>query len=423
MKKILAFFLIVCCVGMFMGCGGQKGKGQNNEVDSSAEKEDTYKLNNPVISDDNITTWDTIYFGHYWQNDTNGDGVTDENDEKEPIRWRVLSLEGNDAFLLADKILDSKKYNEEYIDVIWKTCTLRQWLNGDFSELAFTAQEKTALHKTMVANEDNGADGGADTEDCVYLLSKEEVENPKYGFFLKNPQGESSARRSGNTDYAEGQGAWENTTGQSYGYEGGGCWWLRSPGNNSFSASEVTSFGIVIGDDHEVNREHVGVRPVIHLDLSYSSEWSYAGKVTSEDEIMSVGQKERQKEKDDLGIISSLSGALSTAVADAKATGTVTITIGEDVSSLSHASASGKDAQKVLDSMVDVMGDVEIRLCSGVGAGQDIVCYCNTSDCELVVYVAKHDGSVGGDEVLTHNGVVVQNCKYNDNAPLMAQNG
>ena len=68
-------------------------------------------LQNPTTDGNGVTTWDCIYFGNYWQNDTNGDGKADQNDQKEPIKWRVLSVNGNDAFLLADKNLDDKLYN------------------------------------------------------------------------------------------------------------------------------------------------------------------------------------------------------------------------------------------------------------------------------------------------------------------------
>ncbi len=41
----------------------------------------------------------------YWQNDTNGDGIADQNDAKEPIKWRVLQVDGDDVFLMSDKNL------------------------------------------------------------------------------------------------------------------------------------------------------------------------------------------------------------------------------------------------------------------------------------------------------------------------------
>ena len=48
---------------------------------------------------------ETIEFGHYLQKDTNGDGTVDEKDEKQPITWQILSRNGDDLFLMADKAL------------------------------------------------------------------------------------------------------------------------------------------------------------------------------------------------------------------------------------------------------------------------------------------------------------------------------
>ena len=69
-----------------------------------------YGVSNPIMKNGN-TTWDCVYFGNYWQNDTNGDGKADQNDNKQPIKWRVLSVNGDDAFLLADQNLDAQPYN------------------------------------------------------------------------------------------------------------------------------------------------------------------------------------------------------------------------------------------------------------------------------------------------------------------------
>lgn len=82
-------------------------------------------LKNPTTDSNGVTTWDCVYFGNYWQEDTNGDGIANQNDEKQPIKWRVLSVDGDDAFLLADQNLDARQYNTSYRDdVTWETCTL-----------------------------------------------------------------------------------------------------------------------------------------------------------------------------------------------------------------------------------------------------------------------------------------------------------
>lgn len=55
-----------------------------------------YGLKNPVTDKSSVTTWDCVYFENYWQDDTNGDGAADNNDEKQPIKWWVLSVDGDD---------------------------------------------------------------------------------------------------------------------------------------------------------------------------------------------------------------------------------------------------------------------------------------------------------------------------------------
>ena len=243
-------------------------------------------LKKPTTDVKRVTTWDCIYFGNYWQNDTNGDGKTDQNDKKEPIKWRVLSVHGNDAFLLADQNLDDKPYNEEATDVTWATCTLRTWLNDTFLNTAFTSAEQAAIKNTTVVNEDNpyyGTEGGANTTDKVYLLSIAEAINTAYGFNGEF-RTESETREAKNTAYAKECGAWTSTsTGwwTSTSTEWNGCWWLRSPGVSSSLASRVTDTGYIDDDGDIVYADLYAVRPALHLNLSSSNLWSYAGKVTS----------------------------------------------------------------------------------------------------------------------------------------------
>ena len=255
-----------------------------------------YGLKNPVTASNGVTTWDCVYFGNYWQEDTNGDGVADENDEKQPIKWRVLSVDGDDAFLLADQNLDVRRYNESHRNVTWETCTLRSWLNGygasanventdyssnNFIDTAFTAAEQSAILRTDVINEDNpyyDTEGGNDTTDQVYLLSVAEASNASYGFD-SNHRAKSKTREAKNTSYAKEQGAWTSTSTE---YEGNGDWWLRLPGNYSDSISHVINSNGIGVNSSTVGSYYVAVRPALHLNLSFSNLWSYAGTVSSE---------------------------------------------------------------------------------------------------------------------------------------------
>ena len=249
-----------------------------------------------------ITTWDCIWFGNYWQEDTNGDGKVDKNDKKTPIKWRVLSVEGDDAFLMADKNLDCQRYNDTDTDVTWETCTMRSWLNGygaesnkdgkdysgnNFLDNAFSADEQSAIRTTNVVNHDNpeyGTEGGNDTMDKVYLLSLDEVENPSYGFGSHNST--SATRVAVNTAYTAGGGEVDgcmSSAGKA------GAWWLRSSGYDSDYASCVDDDGFVCADGYYVDNSDDGVRPALHLNLKASSDavsvsgWSYAGTVPSDD--------------------------------------------------------------------------------------------------------------------------------------------
>ena len=233
-------------------------------------------LQNPTTDGNGVTTCDCIYFGNYYQSNSS---------TKEPIKWRVLSVNGNDAFLLADQNLDAKPYNEEDTDVTWATCTLRTWLNDAFLNTAFTSAEQAAIKNTTVVNDDNpyyGTEGGENTTDKVYLLSIAETSNTAYGF-----NGEfntsSNTREAKNTAYAKECGAWTSTWASvRTEYKGNGDWWLRSPGDYSFDASSVNYFGYGGNYGSSVYHDDKAVRPALHLNLSSSTLWSYAGKVTSE---------------------------------------------------------------------------------------------------------------------------------------------
>ncbi len=277
-------------VGKTAGTSGSATEGRTTRSD--------YGLSNPTTNSSGITTWDCVYFGNYWQEDTNGDGVADQNDAKQPVKWRVLSVSGNDAFLLADRNLDCQEYNDTYTSVTWETCTMRSWLNSygaeenkegkdysgnGFINHAFTSAERSAIRTTNVVNHDNATyntEGGNDTADQVYLLSIDEVTNPAYGF-SSDPDEYVESRRAKNTEYAKMQGAWASS---ELKYAGNGNWWLRSPGYYSSFASYVYYNGDVdrIGYSIDIDRIITAARPVLHLNLLSASSWSYAGIVTSE---------------------------------------------------------------------------------------------------------------------------------------------
>ena len=165
-----------------------------------------------------------ITFGHYEQDEdlTNG---------QEPIEWIVL-------------------------DVDWGASTLREWMDGEFLNAAFTAEEQEKILTTTVTNENpHGMKGaGADTEDKLYLLSHEEILH----YFP-----EQSSRMAYATEHAKAQGC---TIGETT----GACrWWLRTTGARKMDMwgvrvdGRLTAYGM-----QDVDWPTNTVRPVFWMDYS-----------------------------------------------------------------------------------------------------------------------------------------------------------
>ncbi|MCR5205671.1 MAG: DUF6273 domain-containing protein [Lachnospiraceae bacterium] len=130
----------------------------------------------------NVKEGDVIKFGAYEQD-------ADLDNGMEPIEWIVLSKTKSQIFVVSKYVLDIVPYNYDYLNdfmgTTWEKCTLRKWLNENFYNTAFNAEEKKLIKSTTVENFDNSVDGtkaGEDTVDKVFLLSMDDLVNKKYGF-------------------------------------------------------------------------------------------------------------------------------------------------------------------------------------------------------------------------------------------------
>ena len=278
-------------------------------------------LQNPTISEDNVTTWDCIWFGNYYQSDAEGK-------LKDPIKWRVLSVDGDDAFLFADKALEQMEFcqgtilnpepNEwgiiertlETDTLTWENCTLRSFLNGygsdenitkkdyaedNFIDVAFTEEEQKAILTTTVTadeNTDKHSPQGNDTEDKIYLLSAIETKKEEYGFKI------DASRRYYNTPnytFAGGRSGKRGKIGISQ--ETGYAWWTRTSGQE-YSGRYVfpvtiSHWGVVEYQGSYGDSPGCGVRPVMHVDLSKAEGlWEYAGTVNSDGTLAEENAKE-----------------------------------------------------------------------------------------------------------------------------------
>ena len=298
-KKVLV--IIVC----LLLAGGIKYYSTGNEQEISTAKKDLVE-NPKIVKDTSVeggkkVTWDCIWFGSYPQtkivssskeNDLystleKSNGWDKNNDiiigkEKyhrakkcyfkyEPIKWRVIKCENGEALLLSDIVLDKQKYNKRLKKVTWEKSTLRKWLNKKFMNRAFSSSEQEAIRTTKVINEDNyyyKTDGGNDTLDKIYLLSLSETDEEKeYGFT------DSYGMTIKYSNYADLD---------DYQY-----WWLRTPGEKNISAAAVDMSGKAYLGGGESDME-LGIRPVLHLNLLATDDYSYAGKITSDGTVNQV---------------------------------------------------------------------------------------------------------------------------------------
>lgn len=200
------------------------------------------------------------------------------------IKWRVLDVQGGEAFLLADRALDCQRYHTQNTSITWEKSTLRSFLNEKFLNCAFTTSEQNVIKKSNVKNEDSlnyQVKGGNDTQDKIFLLSESEIYTDaakNYGF-ISDRKNKDNARRSKSSTYAKAMGAYTDVLN---GFIGNCMWWLRSPGSSNSRATAVFYEGNT--DWQCTVNETTGacVRPALKLDVS-SDLWTHAGTVSSDE--------------------------------------------------------------------------------------------------------------------------------------------
>lgn len=124
----------------------------------------TYEYKTGVLPMD----FDTVKIGSYPQSDITGK-------KKEPIEWFVLNKkkEKGKALLISKYILDCHEYNDirkydkgRYEYLLWKNTTLREFLNNEFYNEAFSNEEKGLMMKMIYEGE---SDNITDYVSCLSL--------------------------------------------------------------------------------------------------------------------------------------------------------------------------------------------------------------------------------------------------------------
>ena len=173
--------------------------------------------------------------------------------EKTAIEWDILEQKDGKALIISRYVLDVVPYSDEDSNN-YANSTIRNWLNTDFYNAAFSAEEKERVSTTTVDNSTASTTSNLnqwtceDTLDKIFLLSSQEI--IKY-----YPTGDYLS--TGGTEYALAHDLW-------YGRTGLVVWWLRSPGSYEHKAVAI-HFGSQ--NEFRVTQANIGVRPACWITL------------------------------------------------------------------------------------------------------------------------------------------------------------
>lgn len=203
--------------------------------------------------DDEFGVGSTIQFGSYEQDNDNTNG-------KEALTWQVLSINGSSATLITKYCIDVRQYHSGSEAVNWGESSLRNWLNGDFFNIAFTPEEQSAMLQTSVENFDT--DTASKTympsymidpvvsNDMVWILDYDEAQGYLPGIEDKLAYA---------TKYASAKRVSTNNEGYAH-------WMLRTDKNDRCRINIMLPYqgGVSVS----ASSTDVAIRPVIRVDLA-----------------------------------------------------------------------------------------------------------------------------------------------------------
>lgn len=225
-------------------------------------------LSNPRIAEDGTVTWDCVWFGHYPQSSDGNGGFNND-----PIKWRVLSIEGGKALLLADKKLDVVPFHKVSTAIPFEESDLKNWLNNAFIKNTFSDEEQKYIIEKSYGK--------------LFVPSKEEILNTDFGFIA------NKERAANNTDYVlntlKEHASGSDLTDINANPKTVGAYWLREPSNSNGTPVVVRGTGRGNIELYgKVTSTIICVRPMIEINIE-PFNWSYAGTVSSDGTVDEEG--------------------------------------------------------------------------------------------------------------------------------------
>ena len=241
------------------------------------------------------TKFRAIFFSEYRPFDSCG-GISYQDDNGysvntiyyfkfEPLKWKVIDPKS--GLILCESIIDSQPYNnvkifensqyygdfeQSYYANNYEKSDIRKWLITDFFNTAFTDEQKQNIQPTHLENKAFHSSyseyDSEPTDDNVFLLSYNEVQNAAFGFT-------NVTRMAEGTDYAKAQGLWVSSNDCS-------MWHLRSAGYYSGHCCNVLADGSVF-HSYSTSNTHHGIRPALSISRASSDSFDSAMKKVGKD--------------------------------------------------------------------------------------------------------------------------------------------
>lgn len=181
------------------------------------------------------------------------------------LNWTVVEVSDDYVVLLCDNVIDCREFDLKGGSA-WDTSSLRTYLNGEFYDGAFTAEEKKLILKGTTVTEENPNYAGTYGKECsdnVFVPSIQEFKT-----YMTKVEGKAHAKA---TKFALGKGLHEYTK-TNNGVEIVGSWfWLRSAGFAKGYVAHCYADGDISygGEESDVK---IGVRPAIKIKLLGANE-------------------------------------------------------------------------------------------------------------------------------------------------------
>lgn len=170
--------------------------------------------------------------------------------------WLILDVKEDKALLLTKDIIELRDYHNKAIDITWKDCELRRYLNDEFYN-KFSNKDRARIIETSNINPDNlwyKADGGENTMDHIFILSIDDVVRTYFG---------DSSRL---LDYpGKNQRYWfqrkdeNNIKRRAEFMNSPWWWWIRTPGKNNRVAVYIHGDGNIGIQGNGVSKRNTNV--------------------------------------------------------------------------------------------------------------------------------------------------------------------